>query len=369
MAELDFDKLSIDPATTQMLKKAKADGCETIWDRAAAMKPCPIGAEGACCRICAQGPCRVPPPKKKEGETGEEKKQRTGLCGATAETIVARNFARMVAAGSASHNDHSRGVAKLFKEVALGKAQGYQLKDVAKLHRLAKDWGVATSEGEGEEAKPRTKEAIALEMADKILLEFGQQDGELTNTKRAPKKRLELWRKYGIVPRGCDIEIVEMMHRTHMGVDQDYKNLVKQCTRAALADGWGGSMLATDLQDVLFGTPSPLQSEANLGIMKADHVNIIVHGHEPVLSEMIVAASQSKEMLDYAKIQRRQGDSTGRHLLYGQRDSAAPRHTRRPALFCSRSWPSSPGPWMPWWWMCSACSRTWPTWPSVFTPS
>ena len=214
MAELDLEKLSIDPATTQMLKKAKADGCETIFDRAAAMKPCPIGAEGACCRICAQGPCRVPPPKKKEGETGEEKKQRMGLCGATAETIVARNFARMVCGGAASHNDHSRGVAKLFKEVALGKAQGYQLKDVAKLHRLAKDWDVATKEGEGDDAKPRTKEAIALEMADKILLEFGQQDGELTNTKRAPKKRLELWRKYGIVPRGCDIEIVELMHRT-----------------------------------------------------------------------------------------------------------------------------------------------------------
>src|SRR4030042_5815833 len=153
MAELDVTKLSIDPATQEMLKKAQADGIETILAGAQAMKPCPIGAEGACCRICSQGPCRVPPPKKaKEGE--EQKKQAVGLCGATAATIVARNFARMVCGGAAAHNDHSRGVAKLFKEVALGKAQGYQLKDVAKPHRLGQEWDVATKGGEGEDAKP-----------------------------------------------------------------------------------------------------------------------------------------------------------------------------------------------------------------------
>ena len=97
MADLELEKLSIDVAAQELIKKAQAEGVETIFDRAKTMKPCPIGAEGACCRICAQGPCRVPPPKKKEGESGEEKKQRMGLCGATAETIVARNFARMVA--------------------------------------------------------------------------------------------------------------------------------------------------------------------------------------------------------------------------------------------------------------------------------
>src|SRR5512143_727146 len=101
MADLDLEKLSMDVAAQEMLKKAAAEGVETIFDRAKAMKPCPIGAGGACCRICVQCPWRVPPPKKKEGESAEEKKQRMGLCGATAETIVARNFARMVAAGTA----------------------------------------------------------------------------------------------------------------------------------------------------------------------------------------------------------------------------------------------------------------------------
>jgi len=301
MAELDFEKLSVDPATQEMLKKAQADGVETIWDRANAMKPCPIGAEGACCRICSQGPCRVPPPKKKEGETGEEKKQRTGLCGATAETIVARNFARMVCSGAAAHNDHSRGTALLFKEVAHGKAQGYEIKDVAKLKKVARDWNVAIIEGEGDDAKPRSKEAIAQELADKVLLEFGQQTGELTYVKRAPKKRQEIWRKLGIVPRGCDIEIVELMHRTHMGVDQEYHNIIKQCSRTALSDGWGGSMISTDLQDILFGCPVPVAGEINLGVLKEDHVNIIIHGHEPLLPEMIYVASQEPEAIQYAQ--------------------------------------------------------------------
>jgi len=302
MAELDLEKLSMDVAAQDMIKKAAAEGVETIFDRAKAMKPCPIGVEGACCRICAQGPCRVPPPKKKAGEEGaEEKKQRMGLCGATAETIVARNFARMIACGTSAHNDHSRGVALLFKEVAHGRTQGYQIKDVAKLRRVARDWDVAITEGEGEEAKPRPKDAIAQELADKVLSAFGQQSGELQYVARAPKKRQEIWRKLGIAPRGCDIEVVELMHRTHMGVDQDYKNIMRQGSRCALSDGWGGSMISTDLQDILFGCPVPVASEINLGVLKEDHVNIIIHGHEPLLPEMITVAVQEPELLEYAK--------------------------------------------------------------------
>ena len=301
MAELELEKLSIDVAAQEMLKKAQAEGVETIFDRAKTMKPCPIGAEGACCRICAQGPCRVPPPKKKEGESGEEKKQRMGLCGATAETIVARNFARMVAAGTAAHSDHSRGVAKLFKEIAHGEAPGYEIKDVAKLKRVAKDWGVAISVGEGEEAQGRDKLEIAKELADKILAEFGQQSGEINYVKRAPLKRQEIWRKNGVVPRGIDIEVVELMHRTHMGVDQDYHNLIKQSTRCALADGWAGSMISTDLQDIMFGCPVPIAGEINLGVLKEDHVNVVMHGHEPLLPEMLYVAAQDPELITYAQ--------------------------------------------------------------------
>jgi anaerobic carbon-monoxide dehydrogenase catalytic subunit len=300
MAEKDFDKLTIDPATKEMMQRAAAEGIETIWDRAEKMKPCPIGEEGACCRICSQGPCRVPKPKKaKEGE--EQKKQGVGLCGATAQTIVARNFARMVCSGAAAHNDHSRGTALLFKEVAHGRAQGYEIKDTTKLKQVARDYGVATTVGEGEDVKPRSKEEIAQELSEKVLKEFGQQEGELVYINRAPKKRQEIWRKLGVVPRGCDIEIVELMHRTHMGVDQEYHNIIKQCTRTALSDGWGGSMISTDLQDILFGCPVPVAGEINLGVLKEDQVNIIIHGHEPLLPEMIYVASMEPEAIQYAQ--------------------------------------------------------------------
>ncbi|MBW1916554.1 MAG: anaerobic carbon-monoxide dehydrogenase catalytic subunit [Deltaproteobacteria bacterium] len=305
MAEevVKVESRTVDPAEQEMLKKAQAEGIETIWDRADKMKPCPIGAEGSCCRICSQGPCRVPMPKKKKGEEEPaEKKARMGLCGATAETIIARNFARMVCAGSAAHTDHARGVAHLFKEVAHGRAPGYELKDVAKLRQVARDYDVPLTVGEGDEKKPRPKEEIAQELADKVLAEFGQQSGELVfPSKRPPKKRIERWRELGVMPRGLDREIVEIMHRTHMGVDQDYKNIIHQCTRCAISDGWGGSMLATDLQDILFGCPVPVLGDSNLGVLKEDHVNIIIHGHEPLLPEMINVASQDPELLEYAK--------------------------------------------------------------------
>ena len=118
---------------------------------------------------------------------------------------------------------------------------------------------------------------------------------------RAPEDQQERWRKAGVMPRGIDREIVEIMHRTHVGVDNEHESLVLQGVRAALGDGWGGSMIASEVSDVLFRSPHWVRSQANLGILEPECVNIIVHGHEPSLSEMIVAAAQSKDMLDYAK--------------------------------------------------------------------
>jgi carbon-monoxide dehydrogenase catalytic subunit len=296
-----------DVASQQMIRRAQQLGIETIFDRAVTMKPCNIGIQGTCCKNCAMGPCRLPLPKG--GIEGED--ERKGLCGATANTIAARNFARMVAAGAAAHSDHGRTVAEVFMSVAGKENEDYTIKDPAKLLAIAPHFGVdVTVEVDGEEVE-RDFDEIALEVAQKALAEWGKPEGELYYLKRAPKPLYERWQKLGVLPRNIDREIVDIMHRTHMGVDQDYKNILKQCTRASLADGWGGSMIATDLQDVMFGKPFPLQSEANLGIMKEDHVNIIIHGHEPVLSEMIVAAAQSKEMIEYAQKKGAKGIQLG----------------------------------------------------------
>jgi len=114
--------------------------------------------------------------------------------------------------------------------------------------------------------------------------------------KKAPLKRQEIWKRLGVTPRGIDREIVEIMHRTHMGVDQDYRHILLQTMRCALADGWGGSMISTDLQDIMFGTPVPVLGSINLGVLKEDHVNVIVHGHEPLLPEMLVVAIRDPEI-------------------------------------------------------------------------
>jgi carbon-monoxide dehydrogenase catalytic subunit len=288
---------SIDPATQEMIVRAQELGIDTVYDRAVQMKPCNIGVQGTCCKNCAMGPCRLPLPKA--GIEGED--TRKGLCGATANTIAARNFIRMIAGGASAHSDHGRCVAEVFLSAARKESDAYQIKDIDKLLLIAPHLGVATTvEVEGEELD-RDIDEIALEVAEKAMNEWGKAEGELLYAKRAPQALYEKWKKNGVVPRNIDREIVEIMHRTHIGVDMDYKNLIKQGTRAAIADGWGGSMLATDLQDVLFGTPYPIQSEANLGVMKEDHVNLVVHGHEPVLSEIIVAVAQDPEMLEYAR--------------------------------------------------------------------
>ena len=283
MAEME--KKSIDPATIKMLKKAAVDGCETIFDRAETMKPCPIGADGSCCKHCAMGPCRVPLTKKKEGVP---QKKRMGLCGATAETIAARNFARMVAAGTAAHSDHARGIAEVFLATAQGKMPEFRIKDEQKLYQVAQDLDI--------EIADRSVQDIAIDVGRKALAEFGRQEGELLFVKRAPAKRQEIWKKLGVVPRGIDREVVELMHRTHMGVDQDYKSLLLSAARCALADGWGGSMISTDLQDILFGNPVPVLGKINLGVLKQDEVNVVVHGHEPLLPEVLVAVVSDPEI-------------------------------------------------------------------------
>ncbi|GAF77243.1 unnamed protein product, partial [marine sediment metagenome] len=280
------------------IEKAASDEVSLAFDRAAALKPCPIGAEGSCCSNCSMGPCRIPLPRGRE-ETPEEKRKRRGVCGATAETIAARNFVRMIAAGTAAHSDHGRKVTEVFLATARGKTPGYEIKDEQKLLQLAMDFGV--------EIGDRSNEAIATDIGQIALSEFGKQEGELLFLRRAPLKRQELWRKLGVAPRGIDREVVEAMHRTHMGVDQDYQNLLLQGTRTALADGWGGSMMATELQDVMFGTPTPVFSQINLGVLKEDEVNIVIHGHEPQLAEMMAVVAQDPEMAQYAKSKGAEG--------------------------------------------------------------
>ncbi len=276
-----IDEQSIDPATREMLQRAEELGLQTAFSRADQMSPCNIGGSGMCCKNCSMGPCRL----TKDGQVG--------VCGATIGTIQARNLLRAISAGASAHSDHGRGMAFTLKAVANGEAEGYIIRDVAKLRTLARYYNIPVDD--------RSPNEIANDLADLYIAQFGQQTGQVAPVVRAPKKRQEIWREQGVMPRGVDREVVEALHRTHIGDDQDPEHILQHAIRTAIADGWGGSMIATDISDILFGTPAPVLGEANLGVLKEDYVNVVIHGHEPTLSEMIVAASQTPEIIEYAK--------------------------------------------------------------------
>jgi carbon-monoxide dehydrogenase catalytic subunit len=290
---------SVDPAAKEILKVSSKKGYETVWDRLEAQEPqCGFGELGICCRNCVMGPCRIDP----FGE-GPDK----GVCGATADTIVARNIVRMIAAGAAAHSDHGRRPALLLKEVGEKKNKDYTVKDENKLKAVAMKLGIDT--------KAKDKFELADAVASVALNDFGKQTDEPLEflNKYAPVKLKEKWKSIedtlykntgkimGVIPRSIDREIVDIMHRTHIGVDNEPLSLILQGIRAALGDGWGGSLIATECQDILFGTPSVHSIEANLGVLSQDEVNIVIHGHEPVLSEKIVEAASHSELVNYAK--------------------------------------------------------------------
>jgi carbon-monoxide dehydrogenase catalytic subunit len=297
MSELTENKLDVrsaDPAAAEMLRIADREGHETIWERHEKQQPqCSYGQLGTCCRICSMGPCRIDP--FGEGPTH-------GVCGATADTMVARNLARMAAVGSSSHSDHGRKVAQLLKAVATGRNIDYRIADTEKLLAVAARLGIATEN--------RPVNEIAADLADAAIDCFGKQDeGPLVFTEKyMPKKRFERLQKLeetlyeatgakmGFLPRGIDREAVDILHRTHFGCDHDPLSLIAQSVRCSLSDGWGGSLIATELQDILLGTPSIRSVKANLGVLEADSVNVVVHGHEPVLSAKVVEMAQLPEM-------------------------------------------------------------------------
>ena len=297
--------VSVTADGNRLFEKARQDNIETVWDRHEAQQPqCGYCDMGLSCRICNMGPCRVDP----FGEGPQ-----SGVCGADADIIVARNLCRMIAAGAASHSDHGRDLVEVLEAVAQGRAGGYKIREEGKLKTVAAEYGIDTN--------GKTPQAIAGELADAMMEDYGTRQKVIHLVSRAPEKRRALWDKIGITPRGIDRETSETMHRTHMGVDNNWQSLLLHGLRNALSDGWGGSMIATEVSDILFGVPTPRPTQVNAGVLKADLVNIIVHGHNPVVSEMVSKACQSPELIAAAKAKGAQGINlagvccTGNELL------------------------------------------------------
>ena len=240
----DFKCLSCDAANYKLMEKAKNEKIETVWDRAEAMQPqCGFGEMGLCCTNCSMGPCRI----VKVSEDGPKK----GICGADEDTIAARNLARGIAAGSSAHSDHGRDITHALYNAAKNPESGYEVKNPEKLISLAKEWGI---EVENQDIKE-----IAAKVAETALQEFGKPFGHLRFVDRAPKGRIDIWKEMNVLPRAIDRDIVEVLHSTHIGCDADYRNIMNTATRASLSDGWGGSMIGTELSDILFVFLSPMK--------------------------------------------------------------------------------------------------------------
>jgi len=268
---------TVDPAAYEMLELASTNGIQTAWDRYKAQQPqCKFGNTGVCCRICIQGPCRIIPSKP-----GQDK----GICGANVYTIVARNLVRYIAGGASAHSDHGREIAYTLLHTAEGHAPDYKITDTDKLVKVAKRIGVQT---EGISIND-----IAKAVAIKALEDFGKYDSKpctwLEST--IDDERKQKFKQTAITPTAIDRSIAQLMHQTHMGNDADPVNIIFGGLKAALAD-YVGMSLATDLTDILFGTPAPIITEANLGVLDQEKINIAVHGHNPLLSQMVVFAAR-----------------------------------------------------------------------------
>jgi carbon-monoxide dehydrogenase catalytic subunit len=270
----------MEEVTAKLKEHAIAVGAETYQDRVKAQTPhCKFGEDGICCKNCSMGPCRV------------TAKGKRGICGADANAIAGRNYLRTIAAGTAAHSDHAREILHVLHSA---KRDGnYQIRDEAKLLRLAAEYGVKT---EGRDIYD-----VAHEVAEAGLMEFGKPWGNQIFAKRAIKSRQDIWEKEGIYPRAIDREIATSLHMTHMGNTADAEALIRQGLRTGLSNGWGGSMIGTEITDILFGTPTVRKSEGDLGTLEKDMVNIVVHGHDPAFSEMVVTACDFKELQDHAK--------------------------------------------------------------------
>jgi carbon-monoxide dehydrogenase catalytic subunit len=163
---------SANEAAEKIIDWGESAGITTCFERAEKLKPCPIGASGACCKVCHMGPCRL------VGKNAEEEAR--GVCGATLPTVAARNLLRMIAAGTAAHSDHARGMAFALLAVANGETKDYKITDVRKLYRVA---GYLNIEFEG-----RPVNDVARDVATKLIEDFGRQKGEINYLSRAPKK-------------------------------------------------------------------------------------------------------------------------------------------------------------------------------------
>ncbi|TRZ86854.1 MAG: anaerobic carbon-monoxide dehydrogenase catalytic subunit [Methanosarcinales archaeon] len=262
------------------------------FDRAIAQgKRCSFCEQGISCQLCSNGPCRIKP--------GAER----GVCGIDADGMAMRNFMFLNTMGTATYTYHAKTVAKTLKATALGKTP-FQIKDEAKLRALAGKLGVKTDKS--------TKE-IAIAVADAMMAGINaDSDEELSNVLAfAPKQRIEVWRKLGILPGGPLNEVMDAVSSTMTNMDGDYVSLAKKALRLGITCIYGSQIPLELGQDILFGTPQPHAVNVDLGIIDPTYVNVVANGHEPFIGAALIKAAHEAKNQDKAK----QAGAKGLHII------------------------------------------------------
>jgi carbon-monoxide dehydrogenase catalytic subunit len=263
-----------------MYEKVKADGISNIVDRFNAQEKtrCPFCTKGLSCRLCSMGPCRI------------TEKNPYGACGIDAAGMSVRNFVHLNMLGTEAYTYHAIEAAKTLRATAEGKTP-YEIKDVEKLKLFSALLGI-----ESEDIKE-----LAIKVADFIIADLSSYTESKLVEIFSPEKRKELWKKIGIFPSGVFQELLIVGSSSMTNVDSNYVSLAKKSMSMGIATCMAAQIALEWIQDILFGTPMPHESYADLGILDPEYVNIAVEGHEPFVGAALIKIAESEEAQKKAK--------------------------------------------------------------------
>ncbi len=277
-----METISAHQSVKEQYNILKKDRMTNTFDRSTAQgKRCTYCEQGISCQLCSNGPCRIKP--------GAER----GVCGIDADGMAMRNFMFLNTMGTATYTFHAKSVAKTLRATALDKTP-FQFSDEAKLRSFAGKLGIKTD---------RSTKEIALALADAMNAEINSDsDKELSNVLRfAPKSRIEIWRKLGILPGGPLHEVMDCVSSTMTNIDGDYVSLAKKALRLGISCIYGSQIPLEMGQDILFGTPQPHAVNVDLGIIDPAYVNIAANGHEPFIGAALIKAAHEARNQESAR--------------------------------------------------------------------
>ena len=218
---------------------------------------CAFGLQGVCCRLCANGPCRVTPESPR------------GICGANADTIVVRNLLRAVASGSGCYIHVVENTALNVKNTAKTKGE---IKGVNTLNRLADLFGIHK-----EDIHERAEAVASAVLKDLYLPEYEKM--ALTE-KLAYKPRYDKWQELGLLPGGAKSEVFHGVVKCSTNLNSDPVNMLLDCLKLGISTGIYGLVLTNLLNDVVLGEPEIRFAPVGLRVIDPDYINIMITGHQ-----------------------------------------------------------------------------------------